>query len=848
MTAIIVAANGYHSAALSATLNLDSRLLWFLAKRTGIELSIHKFNVMSNFIKNFSEISIRDVGSVGGKCASLGEMYNYLSAKGIAVPNGFATTAFAYQSFLEENNLSKILHELLLTLDRKKFSNLKEVGARARDLVMQGALSNDLSKEIIRSYRELSNEGELAVAVRSSATAEDLPQASFAGQHESFLNVKGDVRILLAIQKCFASLYTDRAIKYREDNGFDHDKVYLSVGIQRMVRSDKGCSGVAFTLEPESGFRDVIHISGVWGLGENLVQGTVNPDEFLLFKPTLVSGKNPIIQKRLGNKLKTMIYLDQNDAGATVTNIDTPKEQQEQFVLSDEEMKQLAWWCFEIEKHYAKPMDIEWAKDGLNGKIYIIQARPETVQSTRSTEMFREYRLQKKGHLIITGQAVGKKVVSGRARILRSVKEADRLKKGEVLITEFTSPDWDPILKNAAAIVTDKGGRTSHASIVARELGVPAVVGCGNATGMVQDGEIVTVSCCEGKSGNIYRGELPYTITETDFSKVIKPESTQVMLIVGEPDKAFHLSFYPNDGVGLMRMEFTINHLVGIHPMALVKFSELKDEETKRKIEELTHHYPNKKQYFIDKLAEGIATIAAAFYPKPVVARMSDFKTNEYAHLLGGDKFEPKEENPMLGFRGASRYYHELYQEGFALECGAIKKVRNEMGLDNVKVMIPFCRTTDEAVKVIEVLLQNGLDRDHDDSLEVYMMAEIPSNVLLAEKFAQYFDGFSIGSNDLTQLTLGIDRDSDIISALFDEQNEAARMMIGMMIEKAVRSGKYVGLCGQAPSDHPEFARFLVHKGISGISFTPDAILKGIENIRTAETEMSASEEEILTF
>jgi len=804
---------------------------------------------MSVFIKKFNEIGLENIADVGGKNASLGEMYTKLIQKGISVPNGFATTAAAFQKFLEENNLKSKLRELLQTLDQKNFSNLKEIGSKARDLIMQADISNDLAKEIIGAYRELSKDGDKAVAVRSSATAEDLPEASFAGQHESFLNVRGEAQVLAAVQKCFASLFTDRAIKYREDNGFDHHKISLSAGVQYMVRSDKGCSGVAFTLEPESGFRDVIHISGVWGLGENLVQGITTPDEFLIFKPSLLQGKKSIIQKKLGDKLKTMIYMEGNAANVPVKNTDTPKERQEQFVLSDEEVKQLAKWCMIIELHYGRPMDIEWAKDGYNKKIYIIQARPETVQSAKNVQILHEYELLKKGVLITSGQAVGSKVAFGKARILHSPKEAGKLQKGEIVVTELTSPDWDPILKNAAAIITDKGGRTSHASIVARELGVPAVVGCNNATSIIKEGQSVTVSCCEGKTGNIYYGEVPFRISEIDFSKLKKPEGTEATFIIGDPDQAFKPSFYPNDGVGLLRMEFIISHFIQIHPMALVKFDELKDEIAIEDIEKLTHHYRDKKHFFIDKLSQGIATIAAAFYPKNVIVRMSDFKTNEYAYLIGGSLFEPKEENPMIGFRGASRYYNDLYKDGFAMECAAVKLVREEMGLENVKVMIPFCRTISEANKVIKVMAENGLDRSRDSSLEIYMMAEIPSNVMLAEKFANLFDGFSIGSNDLTQLTLGIDRDSAIINHLFSEKDEAAKIMISMMIEKAKKAGVKIGLCGQAPSDDPEFAQFLVQQGINSISFNPDALIRGIENINMAEEKMKPrEEEEVLSF
>lgn len=788
---------------------------------------------MSDFIKKFKDISISAIPEVGGKNASLGEMYSKLSEKGIAVPDGFATTAFAFWTFLDYNKLWERLLHLLSTLDRKNFSNLKEVGARAREYMMQGEIPEVIAEEITRSYKELCG-GESAVAVRSSATAEDLPQASFAGQHESFLNIRGEENLLLAVRRCFASLYTDRAIKYREDNGFHHEKVALSVGVQNMVRSDKSSSGVAFTLEPESGFRDVIHISGVWGLGENLVQGTVTPDEFLIFKPTLMQGKEAIIQKKLGDKAKTMIYSEAG-AAAPVINIDTPIEEQEKFVLSDLEITQLAKWCCVIEEHYGKPMDIEWAKDGFSNQIFIIQARPETVQSSRNNYIVNEYQLLKKGKLIASGQAIGNKVSIGTARVLSSPRDADKLKPGEIVVTDLTSPDWDPILKNASGIVTNKGGRTSHASIVARELGVPAIVGCNDATVAIKDGDVITVSCCEGKTGNIYEGEVPFLITETDFSAIKKPQSTEVMLIVGDPEKAFKHSFYPNDGVGLMRMEFIITHFVQVHPMALVKFNELKDEVAKEKISELTHNYPDKTEYFVERLAQGIATIAAAFYPKDVIVRMSDFKTNEYANLIGGAAFEPAEENPMLGFRGASRYYNDLYREGFALECSAVKKVRENMGLTNVKVMIPFCRTVEEGKQVIGVMREYGLDRNKDKSLEIYVMAEIPSNVLLASQFAEIFDGFSIGSNDLTQLTLGIDRDSSIISGLFKETNEAAKLMIASMIKKALTSGRKIGLCGQAPSDNPAFAKFLVQQGINSISFNPDALLKGIENVNKAE-------------
>jgi len=795
---------------------------------------------MNDYIKKFNEISIADIGIVGGKNSSLGEMFNQLSSTGIQIPDGFATTSFAFEEFLKHNSLQSPLYDLMQKIDRDKFINLKEIGAKARELLLNASLPRNLELKIISAYKELCSDKYFEVAVRSSATAEDLPQASFAGQHESYLNIKGEEALLNAVKKCFVSLYTDRAIKYREDNRFAHEKVLLSVGVQKMVRSDKACSGVGFTLEPESGFRDIIHLSGVWGLGENIVQGTVIPDEFFVFKPTLVQNKNAIVQKKLGEKEKTMVYSQDKDN--PVINTITPKEKREIFVLDDEEIIKLAKWAMIIEQHYKKPMDIEWAKDGITNEIFIIQARPETVHSQKNPFVIKEYTLLQKGEVITEGNAIGSKIASGIARILQSPKEADKLLGGEIVVTDLTSPDWDPVLKKASAIITDKGGRTSHAAIVARELGVPAVVGCGDATKKIKDGSLITVSCAEGKTGFIYKGELKYKETEHDFRGIKKPETTEAMLIVGDPDKAFKLSFFPNDGVGLMRIEFIINHFIQVHPMALVKFNELKDADVRKKIEELTHHYSDKEKYFVDKLSEGVATIAAAFYPKDVIVRMSDFKTNEYANLIGGKDFEPKEENPMLGFRGASRYYNDLYKEGFRLECEAIKKVREEMGLTNVKVMIPFCRTVEEGKKVVEVMKTNGLDRSKDETLEIYVMAEIPSNVLLAEEFAKVFDGFSIGSNDLTQLTLGIDRDSAIISNLFSEQNEAAKQMIAMVIDKAKNAGTKIGLCGQAPSDFPEFAQFLVQHGIDSISFNSDALLKGIENIRAVENLMNKKE------
>lgn len=792
---------------------------------------------MKAYIKNFSEISIDDVPTVGGKNASLGEMYNKLSSKGIRVPDGFATTAFAFQKFLEFNKITTTLKALLSSLNKKDFSNLDEVGAKARTIISNAKMPDEISKEIIQHYHDLCGNKPIEVAVRSSATTEDLPNASFAGQHESYLNIKGDEAVIDAVHKCFTSLYTARAIKYREDNGFAHDKVLLSVGVQKMVRSDKACSGVGFTLEPESGFENLIHLAGVWGLGENIVQGAVTPDEFYVFKPTLRQGKNAIIQKKLGSKLQTMIYADEG-ANASTININTPAEKCAEYVLSNDEIIQLANWALLIEEHYQKHMDIEWAKDGFTNELFIIQARPETVHSQRNTALIEEYELKERGKVLTSGNAIGEKVATGIARILHSPNDASNLNEGEIVVTDITSPDWDPILKKASAIITNKGGRTSHASIVAREQGVPAIVGCNNATAAIKDGQIITVSCCEGSTGYVYEGKLNFVKNEIDISKIEKPDSTEVMLILADPDKAFQLSFYPNDGVGLLRLEFIITHFIQAHPMALVNFNSLKDESAKQKIIKLTQGYADKKEFFVDKLSQGVATIAAAFYPKDVIVRMSDFKTNEYANLIGGKQFEPEEENPMLGFRGASRYYNDLYKEGFKLECAAIKKVRGEMGLDNVKVMIPFCRTLEEGRKVIQIMKEFGLNRNEDETLEIYVMAEIPSNVLLAEDFAELFDGFSIGSNDLTQLTLGIDRDSTLVASIFSEQNEAAKKMISMMIEKANACGTHIGLCGQAPSDFPEFAQFLVQQGINSISFNADALLKGIENINKAEKSL----------
>lgn len=788
------------------------------------------------FTIKLSETGINDLALVGGKNASLGEMLSALSSQGVNVPDGFAITSEAWWEFIYSNKLKEKLADLMHRIDKSGYTNLKSISEQAKNLIMNASIPDEVREKITEGYKELCKEyGELTdVAVRSSATAEDLPDASFAGQHESFLNVRGEEALLDAVRKCYASFYNERAIKYREDKQFDHGAIAISVCVQKMVRSDMSCSGICFTLEPESGFPDLIHISAIYGLGENIVQGAVNPDEYFVFKPTLKEGKYAIINRKLGTKEKMMVYAGNIDhqIGRSVVNIPTPVEQREQFVLTDEEIELLATWSLIIEDHYKRPMDIEWAKDGFSGELYIVQARPETAHgvSKRSQQQFI---LKEKGKVLTTGIAIGKKISSGRARILRSPSESDSLLPGEILVTEITNPDWDVVMKKASAIITNKGGRTSHASIVARELGIAAVVGTNNATDAIKDGQMITVSCAEGQTGQVYEGALKWEELSIDLSNIKMPR-THPMLIVADPDKAFELSFYPNAGVGLMRLEFVISNSIRIHPMALVKFDELKDEKLREEIENITHHFLDKEQYFITHLAEAVSTIAAAFYPKDVIVRMSDFKTNEYANLIGGKLFEPEEENPMIGFRGASRYYNDRYRDGFKLECDAMKLVREGMGLTNVKLMIPFCRTVDEARKVIETMESFGLKRG-ENGLEIYMMTEIPSNVILAEEFAKYFDGFSIGSNDLTQLTLGIDRDSSIISEIFDERNEAAKRMIAEVIRKAKAAHRKIGLCGQAPSDFPEYAGFLVEQGIDSISFNPDALLKGIENIHEAE-------------
>ena len=792
------------------------------------------------YILFFNEINIDAIDKVGGKNASLGEMYNQLNPIGIIIPNGFAVTAEGYRLFRKTNRLEQLLQDLLLSLDTKEYSNLSLIGEKARNLILSAAIPDEIRDEIKVAYQSLSEQcgtSNLDVAVRSSATSEDLPTASFAGRMESFLHINGEQELLSTIHRCYASLFTDRAIKYRHDMDFTKLDIAISVGVQQMVRSDIAASGVAFTIDPDSGFENTIIINSIWGLGENIVQGTVTPDEWIVFKPTLTNPNvNPILKRQCGQKEFTMIYKDAVSGSAaenTIVNTDTSLEKQKQFSLNDKEVIQLAQWCLKIEKHYKKAMDIEWAKDGLNNQLYIVQARPETVHGKANKQLREIYKLKEKSTLLAKGIALGDKIASGKARILNNPQEGDLLQNGEIIVTDVTNPDWDPIMKRAAAIITNKGGRTSHAAIVARELGTVAVVGCGDATSAIKNGQEITVSCAEGTAGNIYDGLLKWDITEQDFSALKMPE-THPMLILSDPERAFELSQYPNQGVGLMRMEFAISNTIKIHPLALCEPEKITDKNIKSEIAALTEGYEDPKKYFIDKLAEAVAIVAAAFYPKEVIVRMSDFKSNEYANLIGGQFYEPKEENPMIGFRGASRYYSDFYRKGFALECEAMKKVRNEMGLLNVKLMIPFCRTIEEGENVLAEMTNNGLVQGIN-GLQVYVMIEIPSNVLMAAEFAKLFDGFSIGSNDLTQLTLGLDRDSALVSYLFNEENPAVKYLIKETIKVAKHYEIKVGLCGQAPSDIPEFAAFLVQEGIDSISFNPDALIKGIENILEAE-------------
>ena len=777
------------------------------------------------FTRSFDSLNAKNTAMVGGKNASLGEMISRLKEKGIRVPEGFATTAEAYWDFVDANSVRETIQEEFQSLrSGEKF--LEDVGETIRKLFRAGRFSPDVEQSIREAYRTLGKRyksDNVDVAVRSSATAEDLPEASFAGQQESFLNITGEDDLLDACRKCYASLFTDRAINYRKGKGFDHLKVALSVGVQKMVRSDKACSGVMFTLDTDTGFREVVVINGSWGLGENVVQGAVNPDEYVVFKPFLEKkGVKPIIEKHLGEKAKKMIYTA--GGSRSTKNIDTPRSEQSSFVLADDEILDLARWAKVIEEHYGKPMDIEWAKDGERNEMYIVQARPETVQARKEASLFKTYTLREQGKRIVTGLSIGQAIAAGKAIIMKDVSESDRFEDGAILVTEMTDPDWGPLMARAGAIVTDHGGRTSHAAIVSRELGLPAVVGSGNATDILKDGQEVTVSCAEGDEGFVYEGRLEFDESEIDTADL--PDTrTRIMMNIASPAGAFRWWKLPCKGIGLARMEFIINNIIKIHPMALVHPDRVEDDKAEKQINEMTRGYEDKTEYFVSHLARGIAKIAASQYPSPVIVRMSDFKTNEYANLIGGKYFEPHEDNPMLGFRGASRYYSERYREGFVLECRAIQRVREEIGFDNVIIMIPFCRTVGEADRVLEVLAENGLRRG-ERGLEVYVMCEIPSNVILADAFADRFDGFSIGSNDLTQLVLGIDRDSGELAELFDERNEAVKQMIRMLIPAAHAKNRKVGICGQAPSDYPDFAAFLVGEGIDSISLNPDTVIE----------------------
>ncbi|MFI5455700.1 MAG: phosphoenolpyruvate synthase [Isosphaerales bacterium] len=782
----------------------------------------------SAYIRTFGTIGIGDVASVGGKNASLGEMYRELTPKGVKVPDGFAVTATAYRDFLRSAGLDTRLREILAGLDTRDVENLRRRGLGARQAILGAALPVGLRDAIARAYDRLCAGAPepVDVAVRSSATAEDLPEASFAGQQETYLNVQGHEALLEACRRCFASLFTDRAISYRVDKGFDHFQIALSVGVQRMVRSDLAASGVMFTIDTESGFRDAVLINASYGLGENVVQGSVNPDEYCVFKPTLRQGYRPILEKRLGNKEFKLVY--DVGGGRMTKNIPVPPDDRARFAITDDEILDLARWACLVEDHYsanrgrATPMDLEWAKDGRTGELFILQARPETVQSRKRPGAVETYCLTQKGRKLITGRSVGGKIGRGPVRVIKSVQDLHLFRDGDVLVTDKTDPDWEPTMKKAAAIVTNRGGRTCHAAIVSRELGLPAIVGTERGTEVLGDGQGVTVSCAEGETGAVYEGLLDFEVQRQDLGTMPRPR-TRIMMNVGNPDEAFRLSFLPNDGVGLAREEFIISTSIQVHPMALLDYVRLDDPALRAEIDQRTAGYADKVQFFVDKLAQGVATIAAAFYPKDVIVRLSDFKTNEYANLVGGRRYEPTEENPMLGFRGASRYYDPRYRDGFALECRAMKAVRDEMGLTNLKLMVPFCRTVEEGRRVLAEMEKNGLKRG-ERGLEVYVMCEIPSNVIRADAFAEIFDGFSIGSNDLTQLVLGVDRDSEIVAHIFDERDPAVMTMIASVIRAARGKGRKIGICGQAPSDYPEFARFLVEQGIDSISLNPDAV------------------------
>ncbi len=788
------------------------------------------------YIRWFDVLGKQDVPLVGGKNASLGEMIAHLSSRGIRVPGGFATTSDAYFAFLHFNHLQEKIQACLRKINVQNIRVLKTAGHAIRTWILASQFPADFKEEICAAYKELSHRyhaKNLDVAVRSSATAEDLPTASFAGQQETFLHIRGEKDLLEACVKCYASLFTDRAIAYREAKGFDHFGIALSIGIQKMVRADRAGAGVAFSLDPDTGFPKVVVINAAWGLGENVVQGSVNPDEYMVFKP-LLHNKNvsPIIEKVLGKKEKKMVYGSQQNT----KNIPTSPKEQNTHVLNDQEILQLANWIVLIEQHYGRAMDVEWVKDGIDNELYIVQARPETVQTQKKQLLFQSFTLKEKGEKLIEGLAIGQAITHGKVQIIKTVQQMETFQTGSILVTKMTSPDWVPIMQRASGIITDLGGRTSHAAIVSRELGIPAIVGTNAATSVLKNGKEITLSCAEGDIGTVYKGILSYEAKEEDLRTLPKIK-TDVLMNIASPIGAFRWWQLPCQGVGLARMEFIIDNIIKIHPLALVRFSQLRDRKVRDQIEELTKTYKNKSEYFIDHLAQGIAKIAAVHYPNPVIVRMSDFKTNEYANLIGGAQFEPKEENPMLGFRGASRYYSPHYRDGFALECAAIKRVRDQLGLQNVIVMIPFCRTLDEADNVLHVLEQNGLQRKKNNLL-IYVMAEIPSNIILAKEFADRFDGFSIGSNDLTQLTLGIDRDSTELAASFDERNPAIKDSIRSLIKDAHAKGRKVGICGQAPSDYPDFAAFLVESGIDSISLNPDSIVGTIRRLAQVEAKL----------
>ncbi|OBU39029.1 phosphoenolpyruvate synthase [Photobacterium phosphoreum] len=772
----------------------------------------------------YSDLSMNDVDRVGGKNASLGEMVANLSNAGVKVPNGYATTSHAFNQFLQANGLSQRIYALLDTLDVDDVNALKQAGATIRNWVLENPLPAALEADIRHCYQQLGEGDEmLSVAVRSSATAEDLPDASFAGQQETFLNVRGIDAVIEATKHVFASLFNDRAISYRVHQGFDHEGVALSAGIQRMVRSDKAASGVMFTLDTESGFDQVVFITSSWGLGEMVVQGAVNPDEFYVHKPTLKAGNPAVVRRTIGSKLIKMVYADGKELGTQVEITDTTAAEQNQFSLTDTEIMELAKQALIIEQHYGRPMDIEWAKDGNTGELLIVQARPETVRSRDNQQVMERFHLNDQGKTLIEGRAIGQRIGSGPVRIVSDLSQMDQVQQGDVLVADMTDPDWEPVMKKAAAIVTNRGGRTCHAAIIARELGIPAVVGCGDAMSLLQDGQNVTVSCAQGETGYVYDGILEFEVRRSEVEQ-LPTLPLKVMMNVGNPDRAFDFACIPNEGVGLARLEFIINKMIGIHPKALLNYDQ-QSAEIKAEIDKRIIGYANPVEFYIEKLTEGISTLAAAFWPQRVIVRMSDFKSNEYRNLVGGINYEPTEENPMLGFRGASRYIAPHFQDCFALECEAIKRVREKMGLKNVEIMIPFVRTVSEAASVIDLLAKFELRRG-ENGLKVMMMCELPSNAILAEEFLKYFDGFSIGSNDMTQLTLGLDRDSGDIAHLFDERNDAVKAMLSLAIKAANKAGKYVGICGQGPSDHEDFARWLMDQGIDSVSLNPDTVLE----------------------